>query len=287
MKALIFQTVVREADFEGTGAQKKGRRRRKIEDSKIYSIPEFLPYGMNMQANLISDSLNYGVVNSCVYSVKENSWRTDALLSAKWRKYQTMLNRARRAVGIHGAIFTETFQMASTTGDPPSGKITSFTETGYLSVVENDTDTQNEWDEGDLVSDAGTAEAGVLLRLARNNAVFFIPSNHLDVYEILKTPSSETTTEKAEREYNKFKIGKSLFGHKALDKNAAATISPSPRMIGVKNIFASYGSVSPGKRSENNAAAPTGTITSFSGGGIVDVLADVRDFEEDIVGSNE
>ncbi|MEX0406795.1 hypothetical protein ABGN05_14095 [Aquibium sp. LZ166] len=279
MKALTFLQVK---------SRNGNNRRRPISDFRVFSIPEKVTSAAGGTKTLITDSLAWSEVVGSYYSVPENAWRDLAGDMAAWRKYQTALNRSRRTVGIHGAVFGEVFEEPAPVASLPTGTIASFTDLGYLGMVENDLDTQNEWDEGDLPSKptTTTSVAGVLVRLARNNAVYFIPQKHLDKYEVFKNmPAKKQKAEKA------------LFGHAPKQAGTAAKrvrVSPSPRLIGVKNILSSIGDstdmggddidgVSPAYVAGATDTNPnlSGTITSFTEGRFWNLMEEIRDFDDD------
>jgi hypothetical protein len=250
-------------------------RRVRPNSHRFFAIPSSVDYnGTNV--DFITDSTDWGKVRGCYYSTSDNDRRSTN--PDIWRSLQTRFNRGRRLVGVEGIAygpFYDTPTLASPTA--PVGQINAMTNYDFLMLTENDQETGLDWDDGEAPGNMGNDAVGLLVRMARNNAIFFIPQTDLVKFEVtLDMPKAK-------------KVAKALFGTKIGGSGGSADIQAGPRTIGVKNAFYGVGNATtvPGVPGRLDTArttaptAPTGTIQAMTVDSLA-VLSSIRDFEDDL-----
>ena len=160
---------------------------------RFYFIPEWTIIG-TLQTHFITDVDDHTSIDRCIYCTKETLWRWSATEQRQERAYQALLNRTERISGLRAAIYGDIAATASNAqGNDdlipgPSihvGAIQMMTAASTVAVLDNPeefgtayTEAPN-WSEGSSTDPHAT---GLLVRLAGNNAVFFIPSGDLNAF---------------------------------------------------------------------------------------------------------
>ena len=156
-------------------------------------IPEWTIIG-TLQTHFITDVDDHTSIDRCIYCTKETLWRWSATEQRQERAYQALLNRTERISGLRAAIYGDIAATASNAqGNDdlipgPSihvGAIQMMTAASTVAVLDNPeefgtayTEAPN-WSEGSSTDPHAT---GLLVQLAGNNAVFFIPSGDLNAF---------------------------------------------------------------------------------------------------------
>jgi hypothetical protein len=149
----------------------------------FYFIPEWSENNTGQRTNYITDSADPAVIQSCLYCTEETKWRysADPLKQRQERQFQSILNRSERISGLRVAIYGDIAQAHA--GGPdltPGGQIQMMTAASTVALLDDPETFGDEfseapsWSESQLGSDRIT---GLLVRLAANDAAFFIPGN--------------------------------------------------------------------------------------------------------------